>query len=358
MLICVGTFSDGFDGFNDSSPVRARDPSGCSSSGSASSVESMEQDVTGIGGSPGSPCWTPPACSSEAGDSSSDVAPSSSDDSTPAVGRGRGRGRARGGTVGRGRGRGGTVGRGRARGGTGGRGRGWGTTGGRGRALGATGGRGRGQGATGRRGRGQRGGAVVGLASGLSCCTPPDSSDDTPTPSPPPISALHGTHPSRGVVCPTTGSLEEVGGKWKKVVGPTSVSHIYQQTPGVTCSSLTSTSTPLELFNQFFTPEVWDLMVQETNRYAASTIAASTARSTRPWTDTTVQELQAFIGIIILMGIVRLPRLELYWSQKYPEVRISSIADVMSQTRFEQLFRFLHLNDNANQIPFGQPGHD
>ena len=30
----------------------------------------------------------------------------------------------------------------------------------------------------------------------------------------------------------------------------------------------------------------------------------------------------------------------------------------MSNNRFEQIFRFLHLCDNAQQIPSGQPGHN
>ena len=40
--------------------------------------------------------------------------------------------------------------------------------------------------------------------------------------------------------------------------------------------------------------------------------------SSRAWIDTTVEELKAFIGLLILMGIVRLPRLELYWSTNFP----------------------------------------
>ena len=97
------------------------------------------------------------------------------------------------------------------------------------------------------------------------------------------------------------------------------------------------------------------MLVEETNRFAALRVLTAAAR---PWTDTTVPELKAFIGVLIIMGIVRLPRLELYWSQKYPEINTPGISKVMTQKRFEQLFRFFHLADNSNQIPFGQPGHD
>ena len=35
-----------------------------------------------------------------------------------------------------------------------------------------------------------------------------------------------------------------------------------------------------------------------------------------------------------------------------------NIASVMTNNRFEQIFRFLHLCDSSQQIPSGMPGHD
>ena len=154
---------------------------------------------------------------------------------------------------------------------------------------------------------------------------------------------------------PASGSIDIVGGRWKKRAETTAVAHVYSATPGVTSSSISAASSAIELFDRFFTPEVWDLLVTETNRYAG--LRPQTSGS-RPWHDTTVQELKAFIGILILMGIVRLPRLELYWSQTFPEIETPGISKVMSLVRFEQLFRFFHLADNANRIPYGQPGYD
>ena len=57
-------------------------------------------------------------------------------------------------------------------------------------------------------------------------------------------------------------------------------------------------------------------MKVETNRYASTYIDNNP--SSRAWSDTTVEELKAFVGLLILMGIVRLPRLELYWSMNFP----------------------------------------
>ena len=141
-------------------------------------------------------------------------------DLSPPVLRGRG-GRGRGRAVGRGRGR--AVGRGRGR--AVGRGRGRAVGRGRGRAVGAL-------------GRGVRGrGATVGPLSGRQCETPPSlpsSSDDSPTPSPPPLPRDKGTaHPNYGIVSPTSGSIDVVGGKWRKRVGTTALAHIYDGTPGI-----------------------------------------------------------------------------------------------------------------------------
>ena len=293
----------------------------------------MEQESGTGGGGGGSPSWSSDEGGNDSGSSSMDL--------SPPVLRGRG-GRGRGRAVGRGRGR--AVGRGRDR--AVGRGRGRAVGRGRGRAVGAL-------------GRGVRGrGATVGPLSGRQCETPPSlpsSSDDSPTPSPPPLPRDKGTaHPNYGIVSPTSGSIDVVGGKWRKRVGTTALAHIYDGTPGI-ASPPPNVPSALELYDRFFTTDVWDLLVTETNRFAA---LRTQTRHSRPWKDTTVEELKAFIGILILMGIVRLPRLELYWSQSFPGIRTPGISDIMPLVRFEQLFRFLHLCDNATRIPYGQPGYD
>ena len=103
----------------------------------------------------------------------------------------------------------------------------------------------------------------------------------------------------------TIAVLHEIGSVWKKEE-PTSYTMPYTRTPGPT----SLLRVPLGIyFVIFFFDQVWDLIKVETNRYANSFIDNNP--STRAWTDTTVEELKAFVGLLILMGIVRLPRLEL-----------------------------------------------
>ena len=68
----------------------------------------------------------------------------------------------------------------------------------------------------------------------------------------------------------------------------------------------------MDLFCRFFTDEVWDLLVAETNRYAARCRQQNTHPRGRPWTDVTVVDMRAFVGILFHMGICKLPELQMY----------------------------------------------
>ena len=117
-----------------------------------------------------------------------------------------------------------------------------------------------------------------------------------------------GTYPgsvgiSRGLV--------PVGRVWEKQQ-PSSVCYAYILSPGPSSPFTGSTCmSPLDLFSCFFTHTVWNLLVTETNHFASQT--SSTSAHARPWHDTTVAEMMAFTGILIIMGIIQLPQLEMYW---------------------------------------------
>ena len=109
-----------------------------------------------------------------------------------------------------------------------------------------------------------------------------------------------------------------------------------------------------ELFARYFTDEVWQLIVDETNRYAAS-CRQNLSDHSRPWTPVTVADIKAFIGLVILMGIVKSPQLDLYWSTKHPLIRIG-FSEIMYRVRFEQIWRYFHLCNEDHAVPRGQPG--
>ena len=75
--------------------------------------------------------------------------------------------------------------------------------------------------------------------------------------------------------------------------------------------------TPLDYFQLYFTDAVVDLLVIETNRYAEQYIQRNVVPPHSPvntWTPTDKNEMLAFLGLTVLMGIVYKPRLTMYWS--------------------------------------------
>ena len=75
------------------------------------------------------------------------------------------------------------------------------------------------------------------------------------------------------------------------------------------------------------------------------------------WQIITIEELQAYMGFMILMGIVRLPALDDYW--KVDEVfYYAPIAKRISRERFWEIYKYLHFADNILLPIRGQPGYD
>lgn len=105
-----------------------------------------------------------------------------------------------------------------------------------------------------------------------------------------------------------------------------------------------------DLFCRFFTHDVWTLIIEETNRQAR-------ALNMHGWKDITLPELKAFVGILLVTGILKLPRLYLYWTTTHPLLQ-TKVRDIMSSGRFFAILRALHLNDSTQRVPKGQPDHD
>ena len=64
------------------------------------------------------------------------------------------------------------------------------------------------------------------------------------------------------------------------------------------------------------------------------------------WTKVTAEEINAFFGFMILMGLVQLPALSDYWS-KDDTFRYGKIADRITRDRFLDIIRYIHFVDNT-----------
>ena len=81
--------------------------------------------------------------------------------------------------------------------------------------------------------------------------------------------------------------------------------------------TLNKESLPIQFFALFLTDNIMETMVTETNRYAEQVIAALLVKSksrTKCWAATTMTEMKKFLGLIFIMGLVKKPRIEDYWS--------------------------------------------
>ena len=69
-----------------------------------------------------------------------------------------------------------------------------------------------------------------------------------------------------------------------------------------------------------------------------------------------MEELCAYLGFMILMGIVRLPTLRDYW-KKDEVFHYSTLAKRIPRDRFLDLHRYLHFVDNSTLQPPRSPGY-
>ena len=100
-----------------------------------------------------------------------------------------------------------------------------------------------------------------------------------------------------------------------------------------------------DFFMLFFTPELMHEFTKNTNEYAKEQIRKNTPLKERSiwrhWVDVTNEEIMAFFGVILNMGMNPKPEIQDYfteeWTQKSPFYK-----DVFSRERFFQIFWMFH----------------
>ena len=90
--------------------------------------------------------------------------------------------------------------------------------------------------------------------------------------------------------------------------------------------------TPLGVFELFFTSEIMDDIVTESNRYAKQVLGAAYDKY-RPLTE---EELRAYFGFVILMAVNHLPAADDYWKRD-AVFNYSPVASRISCDRFVRL---------------------
>ena len=113
-------------------------------------------------------------------------------------------------------------------------------------------------------------------------------------------------------------------------------------------------ASPLEVLELFFSADLMEKIVEESNRYANQVMGDEKFNK---WTKVTVEELDAFLGFHILMDIIHLPAVDDYWRGD-PLLHYAPIADRITRDRFRELSRYLHFVDNDTLVPRDSPGYD
>jgi len=92
---------------------------------------------------------------------------------------------------------------------------------------------------------------------------------------------------------------------------------------------------PLEYFLIFFSNDVFELIVEQSNLYCFQKFDKMLG--------TNIKEIKDLVGISLIMGIVKMPAYTDYWA---PSTNYGQVSNVMSLRRYQQLMRCLHFCDN------------
>lgn len=112
--------------------------------------------------------------------------------------------------------------------------------------------------------------------------------------------------------------------------------------------SILNLQTPYQFFSYFFDDVLFQTICEETVRYSVMKDV------NKPFNLTPLQ-LRKYLGILVMMSIVKLNNIRSYWS---PNIGNQLIANTMSINTFEDIRRFLHFNDNSKMKPRDDPAHD
>ena len=146
----------------------------------------------------------------------------------------------------------------------------------------------------------------------------------------------------------STSTQGNVGFTW---TNQDNIPYIYSfsGTPGIN-ANLSSNSSILDIFQSFIPNDMIDLIVDETNRYAASKPSKRNPLKRRydiEWKDVSSAEVKVVFELCILMGVVQKPVIKLYWSTK-AMLATPFYSEVMPRDRFLQILSNMHFANNAD----------
>lgn len=117
---------------------------------------------------------------------------------------------------------------------------------------------------------------------------------------------------------------------------------------------------PIDFFKMYFTEEMIELLVEETNRFAKQYLDSQQLKAksrSLQWKEVNSSEMKVFMAIIFAMGLVQKQDLQEYWSTN-EILSTPFFSKTMTRDRFLLIMKFLHFNNNTNHVPRGENGYD
>ena len=176
-----------------------------------------------------------------------------------------------------------------------------------------------------------------------SAILPPQPSCSTTLPPQPSCSTTIPPQPS----CSTHTSQRSSSTTWSTTLTPVDIAPFTQEVGPTVSISLS----PLDVFGLFFTDDICSHILHQSNLYAEQVLGEEKYGD---WEEISSNELRAYFGFMILMGLYPKPARRDYWKRD-PFV---GYAERISRDRFYDIGRYLHFADNAALVPQGQPGYD
>lgn len=152
----------------------------------------------------------------------------------------------------------------------------------------------------------------------------------------------------------TTGQVGFQGSKWRPPVGNQQVFPPFTKAYGVDIhlADILRDKEPADFFLSLIDDNIFSYIVNQTNLFATQYVLTNdVAPSARVhnWVPTDIYEIKRFFGLLLYMGIVRMPSISDYWSQE-PMFRNTYVPSIMSRNRFELLLRMVHFADNEENL--------
>lgn len=111
----------------------------------------------------------------------------------------------------------------------------------------------------------------------------------------------------------------------------------------------TQIQAPIQFFQLFWPNDLYEILAENTNRYAELHPLGLTRPNLRSWVKTTAAEIKAFIGVYIYASVYPVVELHELWNQSSDRPLHRAITEAIGRTRFEQINHFFHISNPTEE---------